>query len=135
MTTTRALFAVATIATSALLWAACTHGAQLAPGGTTIDRDDIAGVVTGASGPEAGVWVVAETSDLPTKLAKIVVTDDRGRYLIPDLPRASYDVWVRGYGLVDSPKRRAEPGATMDLRATPAPNTPQYASIDPQGAL
>jgi hypothetical protein len=35
---------------------------------------------------------------------KIVVTDDRGRYVVPDLPRANYNVWVRGYGLVDSPK-------------------------------
>src|SRR5687768_7374826 len=108
MKTTKALFAVATVAASALVWAASTYGAQPAPGGTAIDGDDIAGVVRGASGPEAGVWVVAETSDLPTKFAKIVVTDDRGRYLLPDLPQASYDVWVRGYGLVDSPKQRAE---------------------------
>ena len=70
-------------------------------------ENDIAGVVTGANGPEAGVWVIAETTDLPTKFVKIVVTDDRGRYLIPDLPKAKYGVWVRGYGLVDSPKRRA----------------------------
>ena len=51
-----------------------------------VDKDDLAGVVTSAKGPEAGVWVIAETSDLPTKFAKIVVTDDRGRYLLPDLP-------------------------------------------------
>lgn len=133
MTTTKALFAVATVAASALLWAACTHRAQLAPGGPTIDRDDIAGVVTGASGPEAGVWVVAETSDLPTRFARIVVTDDQGRYLVPDLPPASYDVWVRGYGLVDSPKRRAEPGTTLDLRATPAPNPRAAAEYYPAG--
>src|SRR4051812_22772857 len=69
-----------------------------------VDADDVGGVVTGASGPEAGVWVIAETSDLPTKFVKIVVTDDRGRYLLPDLPKATYNVWVRGYGLVDSPK-------------------------------
>ena len=56
------------------------------------------------SGPEAGVWVIAETTDLPTKFAKIVVTDDQGRYVMPDLPKANYNVWVRGYGLVDSPK-------------------------------
>src|SRR5262245_26301001 len=66
-----------------------------------IDSDDIGGVVTGASGPEAGVWVIAETSDLPTKFAKMVVTDDQGRYVVPDLPKAKYKVWVRGYGLVD----------------------------------
>ncbi|HEV2149161.1 MAG TPA: carboxypeptidase-like regulatory domain-containing protein [Longimicrobiaceae bacterium] len=133
MKTTKALFAGATVAASALLWAACTHGAQRAPGGTTIDRDDIAGVVTGASGPEAGVWVIAETSDLPTKFARIVVTDDQGRYLLPDLPQASYDVWVRGYGLVDSPKQRAEPGTTLNLQATPAPNPRAAAEYYPAG--
>ena len=50
---------------------------------------DIAGVVTGAAGPEAGVWVIAETSDLPTRFTRIVVTDDHGRYLLPDLPVAN----------------------------------------------
>src|SRR5437899_1530499 len=75
-----------------------------------IDDDDIGGVVSGAHGPEAGVWVIAETSDLPTRFVRIVVTDDRGRYLVPDLPKASYRVWVRGYGLVDSPKVQSAPG-------------------------
>ena len=75
----------------------------------TIGATDIGGVVTGPNGPEAGVWVIAETTDLPTKFAKIVVTDDRGRYVIPDLPKATYNVWVRGYGLVDSPKVKASP--------------------------
>ena len=69
-----------------------------------VGGSDLGGVVTSAKGPEAGVWVIAETTDLPTKFAKIVVTDDQGRYLIPDLPKANYNVWVRGYGLVDSPK-------------------------------
>ena len=55
-----------------------------------IDDDDIGGVVTGPDGPEAGVWVIAETTDLPTKLNKIVVTDDAGRYVLPDLPDATY---------------------------------------------
>jgi hypothetical protein len=54
----------------------------------SIDDDDIGGVVTSASGPEAGVWVIAETTDLPTRLAKMVVTDDQGRYVVPDLPKA-----------------------------------------------
>ena len=86
----------------------------------TIDGDDLAGTVTGPSGPEAGVWVIAETGDLPTPYAKIVVTDDRGRYLVPDLPKANYSVWVRGYGLTDSPKTRTAPGKTLDLKAVPA---------------
>src|SRR5581483_8553463 len=72
--------------------------------------DDIGGVVTGARGPEAGVWVIAESKELPTTLRRIVVTDDQGRYVVPDLPKGSYSVWVRGYGLVDSPKVTASPG-------------------------
>src|SRR6266849_1865794 len=87
-----------------------------------IDKDDIGGVVSGPNGPEAGVWVIAETTELPTKYAKIVVTDDQGRYVIPDLPAATYSVWVRGYGLVDSPKLRAKPGQQLSLTAVPAPN-------------
>jgi len=87
----------------------------------------IAGVVTGEKGPEAGVWVIAETSDFPTRLIKIVVTDDQGRYLIPELPAAKYEVWVRGYGLVDSPRVVGEPGKNMNLKATTAP-TPQAAA-------
>jgi hypothetical protein len=91
--------------------------------GIPIDADDIGGVVTGPGGPEAGVWVIAETRDLPTKFVKIVVTDDRGRYLLPDLPHpASYSLWVRGYGLVDGPKVRANPGRRHNLTAVPAPN-------------
>ena len=82
-----------------------------------IDNDDIGGVVTGANGPEAGVWVIAETTDLPTRYAKMVVTDDQGRYVVPDLPKAKYKVWVRGYGLVDSPKVDGEPGKQLDLKA------------------
>jgi hypothetical protein len=98
-----------------------------------VDADDIGGVVTGASGPEAGVWVIAETTDLPTKFVRIVVTDDRGRYVIPDLPRANYSVWVRGYGLVDSPKTTSTPGRQLNLRATPAPNPRAAAEYYPAG--
>ena len=77
---------------------------QSAPPGVSVGDGDLGGVVSGPNGPEAGVWVIAETTDLPTKFAKIVVTDDQGRYVLPDLPKANYNVWVRGYGLVDSPK-------------------------------
>src|SRR6516162_4671324 len=88
----------------------------------TVGATDIGGTVVGAAGPEAGVWVIAETTDLPTKFARIVVTDDQGRYLVPDLPSANYTVWVRGYGLVDSPKMRAKPGMALNLPAIIAPN-------------
>jgi hypothetical protein len=94
-------------------------------------NNDLAGTVTGPNGPEAGVWVIAETSGLPTKFARIVVTDDQGRYLIPDLPGAIYSVWVRGYGLVDSAKVEATPGATLNLIATPAPNAAAAAELYP----
>jgi hypothetical protein len=104
------------------------------PAGTVpIDNDDIGGVVTSAKGPEAGVWVIAETTDLPTKFVKIVVTDDRGRYLIPDLPAASYNVWVRGYGLVDSPKIKTAPGKNVNLTAVVAPNARAAAEYYPAG--
>jgi hypothetical protein len=84
-----------------------------------IDNDDIGGIVTGPQGPEAGVWVIAETTDLPTRFARMVVTDDRGRYVLPDLPKANYKVWVRGYGLVDSRHVDGQPGQHLDLTAVP----------------
>ena len=92
------------------------------PQSVAIDADDIGGVVTGPNGPEAGVWVIAETTDLPTRYTKSVVTDDQGRYVIPDLPVANYQVFVRGYGLVDSPRMRAKPGQVLNHAAVPAPN-------------
>src|SRR3954452_13334752 len=87
-----------------------------------IDNDDIGGVVTGPGGPEAGGWGIAETTELTTRYAKMVVTDDQGRYVVPDLPKAKYKVWVRGYGLVDSPKVDSEPGKQLNLTAVKAPN-------------
>jgi hypothetical protein len=96
-----------------------------------IKADDIGGVVTGVKGPEPGVWVIAETTDLPTRYIKEVVTDERGRYLIPDLPRATYSVWARGYGLVDSPKVRTEPGKLVDLKPSVAPDAKTAAQLYP----
>ncbi len=96
-----------------------------------IDSDDLGGVVTSAKGPEAGVWVIAETHDLPTRFIRIVVTDDRGRYVVPDLPKASYDVWVRGYGLVDSPRVKGAPGQKLNLTAIVAPNAQAAAAYYP----
>jgi hypothetical protein len=104
--------------------------AQQAPA-VALDDNDIGGVVTGPDGPEAGVWVIAETDDFDTRFARIVVTDDRGRYVVPDLPKADYSLWVRGYGLVDSPKVRSEPGRTIDLRAVRAPDAAKAAQYYP----
>src|SRR5262245_889077 len=97
-------------------------GSAQSPRPVPIDGDDIGGVVTGPKGPEAGVWVVAETTDLPTRLIKSVVTDDQGRFVVPDLPKATYNVWVRGYGLTDSPKTTATPGKQLALTAVAAPS-------------
>src|ERR1700694_3795379 len=96
-----------------------------------IDNDDIGGVVRGPGGPEAGVWVIAETTELPTKFTKIVVTDDEGRYLLPGMPKATYNLWVRGYGLVDSKPVHAKPGESINLTAVIAPDERAAAEIYP----
>jgi len=98
-----------------------------------VDADDVGGIVRSSKGPEAGVWVVAETADLPTKYVKIVVTDDQGRYLLPDLPKGSYSVFVRGYGLVDSPKVTTTPGTALNLTAVIAPSAHAAAQYYPAG--
>ena len=108
-----------------------TSAQQPTAGLVAIDRDDIGGVVSGPKGPEGGVWVIAETSDLPVKFRKIVVTDGRGRYVLPDLPKATYRVWVRGYGLVDSRAVQGAPGVLLNLTAVPAPNARVAADIYP----
>src|SRR3954454_19698804 len=110
---------VATVCAVAL---GATSARQGATAAVPVDGDDIGGVVTGPKGTEAGVRVIAETTELPTRFVRIVVTDDRGRYLVPDLPKANYSVWVRGYGLIDSPKTRAQPGTALNLTAVPAPD-------------
>src|SRR5262245_61236839 len=116
MRTTRGLYiGVVAIAIAVLLTApsARLSAQQSTDPASRIGNNDLGGIVTSPNGPEAGVWVIAETTDLPTKFAKIVVTDDRGRYVMPDLPNANYHVWVRGYGLVDSPKVQTEPGTIL----------------------
>ena len=106
-------------------------GQRNATGVVSVGSSDIGGVVASAKGPEAGVWVIAETTDLPTKFAKVVVSDDNGRYLVPDLPKANYNVWVRGYGLVDSPKVKTVPGKSVNLNAIVAPTAKQAAEYYP----
>src|SRR2546423_5941707 len=110
-------FALVSVACLALL-----KGQQPAAEVVSIGDDDIGGVVKSAKGSEAGVWVIAETTDLPTKFVKIVVTDDNGRYLLPQLPKANYKIWTRGYGLVDSPPVQSAPGKIVNLTAVVAPS-------------
>jgi len=102
-----------------------------ATSGVSVNGDDIGGAVTSSKGPEAGVWVIAETTDLPTKFRKIVVTDDAGRYLLPELPQANYKIWVRGYGLVDSKPVESVPGKTLALTAIIAPSLQAAAQYYP----
>ncbi len=126
----RSIASIALVAGAALMGlTAC----EQAGGDVAIDDDDIGGVVTGPNGPEAGVWVIAETTDLPTTFNRIVVTDDDGRYVLPDLPDATYDVWVRGYGLIDSEKQSVTPGNTHDLTAVIAPDPHAAAQYYPAG--
>src|SRR2546428_12669611 len=125
MRTKTALYLAVAPLLIALAWAApvVELGAQQpTPPAVRSDGDNISGIVRSARGPEAGVWVIAETTELPTKYAKMVVSDDQGRYVSPALPTANYSVWVRGYGLVDSPRVRAKPGQQVNLTAVPAPN-------------
>src|SRR6267143_6109273 len=125
----RTVLVVAIMGICSLTWvAAQQRGASAA---VPIDPDDIGGAVTSSKGPEAGVWVIAETTDLPTKFARIVVTDDQGRYVLPDLPRASYQVFVRGYGLVDSARVPAKLGQHLDLKGVVAPDGRAAAQVYP----
>jgi len=127
----KAQFIVALLATTALVSGGDLRPAHAAAGAVTIDADDIGGRVTGPKGPEAGVWVVAETTDLSTRFIKVVVTDDQGRYVLPDLPKAKYKLWVRGYGLIDSKAVDSAPGATVDLTAVVAPDAAAAAQYYP----
>ena len=134
MKTASALYSNAAAMGIALVLYACLTAsgfAQVTHPAVSIGANDLGGTVTSAHGPEAGVWVIAETTDLPTKFAKIVVTDDFGRYVMPELPQADYSVWVRGYGLVDSPKVQSSPGKILNLNAVIAPNAAAAAEYYP----
>ena len=125
------LLGIASVAVALFLLASSTPLSSQQGVTVSIDNDDIGGVVSSAKGPEAGVWVIAETTDLPTRFARMVVTDDRGRYVLPDLPKASYSIWVRGYGLVDSPKVKATLGKNLNLKAIVAPSDAAAAQYYP----
>src|SRR5712691_9399762 len=107
------------------------HAEQRATGAIAIDGDDIAGVVTSEERPEAGVWVIAETSDLPTRFVRIVVTDDQGRYVLPDLPKATYQIFVRGYGLLDSARVSSRPGQRVNVTVVTATSEREAAIVYP----
>src|SRR6202162_4966677 len=126
-------FGVAAIALSAAVCAPSIglRAQQNSAAAVSIGDSDLGGVVASANGPEAGVWVIAETPDLPTKYVKIVVTDDQGRYVLPALPKANYTVWVRGYGLVDSQKQVTAPGRILNLTAVVAPSAAAAAEYYP----
>ena len=133
MTVKRRFFFSGVFATGLMLLASVpVLNAQQPEGeGISIGNDDIGGVVASTRGPEGGVWVIAETTELPTKFVRIVVTDDRGRYLVPQLPGANYKVWARGYGLVDSPPVPTTPGKIVNLTALVAPNARAAAEYYP----
>ena len=111
--------------------AGCLTGEGAAFGGAGVAADEIRGAVKSAHGAEAGVWVIAETQDFQTRFTKIVVTDEAGHYLIPDLPKAKFRVWVRGYGLADSAKIDATPGRALNLTALAAPDAATAAKTYP----
>lgn len=104
---------------------------QAASSRIELDNDDIGGTVTSDSGPEAGVWVIAETSDLATRFTRIVVTDEEGRFVLPDLPRASYEIFVRGYGLLDSKRVSVRPGQRLELTSVVASSEREAAIVYP----
>lgn len=118
-----------------LLALACSHGdaaPPASPARAPATSDFIEGRVTSGDGaPEAGVWVIAETASLPTPYRKIVVTGDDGSFVLPELPEAEYEVWVRGYGLADSPRTPATRGARVELKATLADSVQHAAAIYP----
>jgi hypothetical protein len=118
------------------LWcvaARATVGGQQNGPGFKIDNASIGGAVVNSSGgkPEAGVWVIAETKSLPVPFRKIVVTDDQGRYLVPDLPAGTYELWVRGYGLKDSERVKGARGENVKLQVASAATPQEAAKIYP----
>src|ERR1700730_2659588 len=129
-TATRCPHLVGTFA-AALLVLGGMAGWQPVRSEVALAADQIGGTVKSARGAEAGIWVIAETHDFQTRFAKIVVTDEAGRYLIPELPKAKYSVWVRGYGLTDSRKIDATPGRSLDLAAIIAPDAATAAKTYP----
>lgn len=121
------------IAAATALLAAGTAMAQAPQFGPRVYPEGfITGHVVGDKGPEAGVWVIAETHETNTPLIKIVVTDDKGNFTLPQLPNATYNLWVRGYGLLDSEKVEGRPGdKDIELKAATATDPKEAAKVYP----
>src|SRR5260370_6149895 len=98
-----------------------------------VDQTSIGGTVVNSNGGklEGGVWVIAETKSLPVPFRKIVVTDDRGRLLVHDMPGGAYELWVRGYGLKDSERVKASCGENVKLQVANAASPQEAAKIYP----
>src|SRR5258708_6854030 len=84
MTTKRNLYlGVAAVAIALAFGVAPTPVMAQQAATVSIGATDIGGVGRGPNGPEAGGWVIAETTGLPTKMNKTVVTDNQGRDVMP----------------------------------------------------
>ena len=124
----RTSFGFVAALSAATIWFSSGHQPALS---AAANAGVITGTVVSGNGPEAGVWVIAETDDLATVFRKIVVTDDDGKFLLPDLPSAEYDVWVRGYGLVDSAPVAATPDQDITLQGVVAATPQEAAKVYP----
>src|SRR6202049_1239552 len=136
----RGMFGALLIVLCVVTWSA--HGQRdaavgaalrVAVPGVKVDSSSIGGVVLNANGnkAEGAVWVIAETKSLPAPFRKIVVTDDQGRFLVPDLPEGDYELWVRGYGLKDSERVKAACNESVKLQVSNAATPQEAAKIYP----
>jgi len=96
--------------------AAIVAACMSAPQGGATSAGDIGGTVASSKRSRSRRVGDRRNDRPPRRSTPARRHDDRGRYLIPDLPKANYSVWTRGYGLVDSPKVQSAPGATLDLK-------------------
>ncbi len=124
--------ASALLAVAAFAVAGLSHAQAPTPAKRAYPEGFISGRVVNGAAPEAGVWVIAETKETNTPFIKIVVTDDQGSFTLPQLPDATYNVWVRGYGLLDSAKVKGRPGDTsLELKAETAKDPRDAAKVCP----
>ena len=130
-----ALIAAGTVAAAGVFVATVLSGqgaAQKSPPPDYIEGTVTSGFRTAAKGtPEAGVWVIAVAKPGGKVMRKIVVTDSKGRFVLPEMPDAKWSVWVRGYGILDSKKTPARPGANLSLKVKKTTTPVQRARVYP----